>query len=64
MGLPILAHHFERSARERDYAVLGPLSSMHVNKISAGVNIGDLEKQTFVERQPTRINRGQVNLIM
>ena len=61
MCRPVPSEPVECGGRYGDIAVLGTLASVHVYQSTGGVNVTDLQVQSFFESQSHRVNRPDVN---
>ncbi len=63
MSTPILAQHRQRMIGERDVTILLSFAQLHVDRFAFGVDILDLEMNTFPQPQSTGIDRTQANSV-
>lgn len=56
MGCPVGAEHLKRLVGEGDQAVLVALAAADVDQHPAGVDVGDLQMEGFLQAEPERID--------
>ena len=61
---PGVSEESEGVRRKRDVAVLGTLASVHVDHESLAVDVGSVEKESFVHPESQARDGGEVNLIV
>ncbi len=64
VGEPIAAQQAESRLGERDIAIFGTLSTVHMDHHAGGVDIGDFEMESFVESQAAGIDGGKIGVIL
>ena len=59
MLFPVVSEHVQCAVGKRQVTIFGAFAAMNVDRHSLGVNVADLQVESFFEPQPKRIKRPQ-----
>ena len=64
MLLPVISEHVQRAFGKRNVTIFGAFAAMDVDRHSLGVNIADLQVESFFKPQPQRVKRPQKSRVV